>query len=117
MRRPADFSTTVRGGVRAGTDRLVVHRRATADEDPVLVGFVVSKGVGGAVVRGQVKRRLRHLVADRLTDLPAGTRLVVRAQPAAAGATSAELAADLDRALAGTARKLAEPRPRGGRRR
>ena len=64
------------------------------------MGFVVSKAVGGAVVRNQVKRRLRHLARERLGSLPGSAVLVVRALPPAATSTSAELAADLDRALA-----------------
>ena len=62
-------------------------------------GFVVSKAVGGSVVRHAVTRRLRHVVVPRLHRLPAGSRLVVRALPPAATATSAALAADLDVAL------------------
>ena len=63
------------------------------------VGFVVSKAVGGAVVRNQVKRRLRHLVRERLASLPGSGVLVVRALPPSATASYGELAADLDRAL------------------
>jgi ribonuclease P protein component len=63
------------------------------------VGFVVSKAVGGAVVRNQVKRRLRHLARERLSSLPGSAVLVVRALPPAATASSADLGADLDRAL------------------
>jgi len=66
---------------------------------------VVSKAVGGAVVRHRVSRRLRHLLAPRLGALPAGAMLVVRALPPAATATSAELAGDLDGALHGVLRK------------
>ena len=64
-----------------------------------MVGLVVSKAVGGAVLRNQVKRRLRHLARERLTSLPGSAVLVVRALPPAATASSAELGADLDRAL------------------
>ncbi len=64
-----------------------------------MVGFVVSKAVGNSVVRHRVTRRLRHLVAQRMGTMPAGSALVVRALPLAAPATSAELAADLDSAL------------------
>ncbi len=64
------------------------------------VGFVVSAAVGGAVVRNRTVRRLRHLVRDRIALLPAGHDLVVRAQPAAAGANSAALGGELDRLLA-----------------
>jgi ribonuclease P protein component len=63
------------------------------------VGFVVSKAVGNSVVRHRVSRKLRHVARDRLDALPAGTSLVVRALPAAAEASSAELADDLDSAL------------------
>lgn len=98
LRASREFSQVVRGGRRAGRPLLTVHL-----DDAGLgttAGLVVSKAVGGSVVRHRVARRLRHLLADRLPQLPAGTRLVVRAAPAAATATSAALGADLDRALA-----------------
>jgi ribonuclease P protein component len=53
-----------------------------------------------------VTRRLRHVVRPRLADLPAGTRIVVRALPPAATASSAELADDLDAGLRTALRKL-----------
>jgi ribonuclease P protein component len=59
----------------------------------------VSKAVGGAVVRNTVKRRLRHLIRDRLAELPPGSLVVVRALPGAGDADHAELARDLDAAL------------------
>ena len=68
-------------------------------DDPARVGFVVSKAVGTAVTRNRVKRRLRHLVRERVATLGDGTVLVVRALPASAGATYAELGAELDRCL------------------
>ena len=70
----------------------------------VRAGFVVPKSVGGAVLRNQVKRRLRHLMRDRLGGFPAGTDLVIRALPGAADRSYPELSADLDAALA-TARR------------
>ncbi|GAA1640531.1 ribonuclease P protein component [Georgenia ruanii] len=105
MRRSDEFSDAVRHGVRSGARRLVVHLRLTEDEadqgEPSLVGFIVPKSVGTAVHRNRVKRRLRALVADRLSAVPAGARLVVRALPPADGAGFAALEADLDGALAG----------------
>jgi ribonuclease P protein component len=62
-------------------------------------GFVVSKAVGPAVTRNLVTRRLRHLVRERLDQLPGGVDLVVRALPAAATRSYEGLAADLDAAL------------------
>ena len=66
---------------------------------PARVGFVVSKAVGGAVVRNRTKRRLRALMAARLTGIPGGCDVVVRANPAAGDATSAQLGDELDRLL------------------
>jgi len=65
----------------------------------VRAGFVVSKAVGGAVVRNRVRRRLRHLMCSRLDLLPDRTDVVVRALPGAANRTYAALGADLDGAL------------------
>jgi ribonuclease P protein component len=71
----------------------VVHaNRADLRADlPSRVGFVVSKAVGGAVVRNRVKRRLRAIMAGELATLPTGLDLVVRANPASADATFADL--------------------------
>jgi ribonuclease P protein component len=77
-----------------------MHFQPGADHDhPARVGFVVSKAVGGAVVRNRVKRRLRHLMAPRVSDLQAGSLLVLRAQPASA-TQPAQLERDVDSALA-----------------
>ena len=123
LRRRTDFASTLRAGRgRTGgrTDTapalLVVHRVSAhgdaAGEGPQpQAGFVVSRAVGGAVVRNRVRRRLRHLVAARLGGFPPGTRLVVRALPPAATASWAQLGTALDSAL--TARP---PRPGQDRR-
>ncbi len=79
---------------------LHAHHAPTRGDGPPRVGFVVSKSVGGAVVRNRTKRRLRHLMAARVNDLPLGADLVVRANPAAALASSSQLATELDRLLA-----------------
>ena len=111
LRTGADFGavTRSRGGSRAGSRFLVVHANSTDARAvrPPPVGFVVSKAVGGAVVRNRVKRRLRALMAPRLTLLPNGVDVVVRAQPAAAGLDSAALGAELDRLLGRTLPALA----------
>jgi ribonuclease P protein component len=58
------------------------------------VGFVVSKAVGGAVVRNRVKRRLRHLVAQELGAEGSVHDVVVRALPAS-GSSPGRLDGDL----------------------
>lgn len=100
MRRSADFAAAVRGGRRSARPTLVLHVRSRpSDADPVRVGLVVNRKVGNAVVRNRVSRRLRAVCATRLSRWSAGDLVVVRALPAAAGASSAQLGHDLDRAL------------------
>lgn len=104
MRAGTDFQTTIRRGRRFGGKTMVIHAQLplvgpsaergsgtsmsrSSPAGSVVVGFVVSKAVGNAVVRNRVKRRLRHLVATELSarpSLPNGTSVVVRALPAAA---------------------------------
>jgi ribonuclease P protein component len=83
----------------SGEDRPVRKHgtRPTREEKAsARVGFIVSKAVGSAVVRHRVTRRLRHLMRDRITALPGGTLVVVRALPPAAVASSHDLGVDLD---------------------
>lgn len=109
-----DFTAVLRRGSRGGRPRLVVHLLAVdagcpeaAGSHPPRAGLVVSRAVGGAVVRHRVARRLRHQLASRLDALESGSRVVVRALPAAAPATSAEIGADLDAGLAAARRREA----------
>jgi ribonuclease P protein component len=105
MRRAADFGSTVRRGRRGVSPTVVVHRiQAPGSTAPPVVGFVVSTAVGNATVRNQVRRRLRHLVRDRWSTIPPGTRLVVRATPASSQADYQRLSVDLSAALEQAAR-------------
>ncbi len=109
LRVSADYRRVTREGRRAASRTLVAHL-AAAESGPTQVGFVVSKQVGGAVVRTQVKRRLRHAVREVLARpeaLPGSSRLVVRALPASATASYQELADDLDRCLQRVAQRVA----------
>lgn len=112
LRASADFTATVRarGGAKAGSRLVVVHARRTDARagKPPRVGFTVSKAVGTAVVRNRTTRRLRAQVAQRLGRVPDGIDIVVRATPAAAGATSADLGRQLDRTLTSVLARLRE---------
>lgn len=100
LRRSVDFTATVRAGRTSRQPTVVVHLRCAGDgpAEP-RVGFVVGKTVGPAVVRNRVRRRLRHLMRDRLDQLPTGSQLVVRALPSAATADFPTLGRHLERAL------------------
>ncbi|RJL32154.1 ribonuclease P protein component [Bailinhaonella thermotolerans] len=99
MRRSQEFGHAVRRGDRAGRPILVAHLKVEDEDRPPRVGFIVSRAVGPAVTRNRVRRRLRHVVRDRLHRLPRGSLLVVRANPQAASARSERLAAEFDIAL------------------
>lgn len=60
----------------------------------------MSKAVGNAVTRHRISRRLRALCAGEVDTWSPGALIVVRALPAAAGASSAQLATDLGHAAA-----------------
>ena len=113
MRRRDEFDSAIRHGRRAGRPSVTVHllvkpssvdgprsgEAAAQILDGPRVGFIVGRAVGGAVTRNTVRRRLRHLVKDRLDKLPAEALLVIRALPPAGAAASVVLAAELDAAL------------------
>ena len=99
MRSSKDFQRTTRRGVRVGRPTLVVYAAripdgaaivgASAGRSAPRVGFIVDRSLGNAVIRNRVKRRLRHLVAARVAEAPAGIDIagidiVVRALPRAA---------------------------------
>jgi ribonuclease P protein component len=107
MRASSDFTETVRRGRRSSRPTLTVHLLAGDAPGPARAGLVVSKAVGGSVVRHQVSRRLRHQLREQVAGLPAGSRLVVRAAPASATASSEALRTDLAAALDTAVRKLA----------
>lgn len=97
-------------GSRAGSRTLVVHLRArteTAISGGPRFGLVVSKQVGNAVTRHAVSRKLRAIARTHAETLPREFDVVIRALPAAATATSAELDRDFGRALAKARKKAA----------
>ncbi len=103
MRSREEFSAVMRSGRRAGSATVVVHalvHRAGPPGDFPRVGFIVGRTVGGAVTRNRVRRRLRHLIRERLVSIPGTPLLVVRALAPAAAASTGRLGDDLDGCLA-----------------
>ena len=59
---------------------------------PAICGLIISKSVGGSVVRHRVARQLRHGLRHHLNELPLGALVVVRALP---GSTRANFTEEL----------------------
>lgn len=114
MRRSDDFRRTIRQGTRAGRDTVVVHVRVE-DGPGRMVGFVVARSVGNAVVRNKVRRRLRGVVIELTDAVPQGAAVVVRALPAAASADYATLRDDVRSALDSAVRRHRRRADGGGR--
>ena len=94
-----DITAVVRGR-RIGTPSLVVHSRPCEVGRRPRFALAVNKGVGGAVVRNRVARRIRHLLAADLGRWDeVGVDVVVRALPPAAQADSTTLGSDLQYCL------------------
>ena len=122
LTKPAEFTAVLKSGRRVSTKYFAVHVLSAGspapDTDgalqpdhplsagrPARSGFVVSSKVGNSVVRHRVTRRLREQVRPLLMVLGPETDVVVRAFPAAAGASSAQIAADLRAALTRAGRR------------
>ena len=79
----------------------VVH---TDQQRPARFGFIVSKQVGGAVVRNTVRRRLKAICAEALPSVRMGADIVIRALPSSAGTDFSALRAEVLRSLERRAR-------------
>lgn len=111
LRKSAEFTITTRSGVRVAKSHLVAHLYLPPGATgPPKVGFTVSSAVGGSVVRHRVTRQLRAGCQALVVDLPAGSRLVVRALPAAAQAQPSVLQAELGEVIRAVLSKAAAKR-------
>ena len=79
-----------------------------APDSPARVAFAIGRGVGSAVVRNRLRRRLRAVLAD--AGLAPGAYLV-SVGPDAVHLSSSELRAAVSAALASVAARAGEQRP------
>lgn len=93
---PEEFARTTKSGFRQSSTSLVVYLYLTGKTEPARCGLIVSKNVGGSVVRHRIARQLRHGLLEHITQLPIGALIVIRALPTA---TTKEVRQELDLAL------------------
>jgi ribonuclease P protein component len=72
---------------------LVVYLYSTMTKAPAQAGLIISKNVGGSVIRHKVARQIRHSLRDHIEKFPPGAHVVVRALSGCAGK---DLKKDLD---------------------
>ncbi len=78
LKRRAEFLRVASKGRRASTHGLVLQAMQRSDEEPVRLGFTVTKKVGNSVVRNRTRRRLREAARLLLAETPAvGADLVL----------------------------------------
>lgn len=103
LTRSRDFETVYRHGRSISTRYLVLYWFPRDEEGEPRLGLAVPRGVGTAVTRNRVKRRLRELWGSRLGRVPSGRDYVLVVRPGLAEAAEARgsewLAERLDEVL------------------
>jgi ribonuclease P protein component len=76
IRSRRTFEALRRQGTRGRSGPLAISFLTQPTWSEAKVAYAVSRRVGGAVVRNRLKRRLRAIVSERATSLPAGAYVV-----------------------------------------
>jgi ribonuclease P protein component len=98
LRDRATFVALRRSGRRVRRGSITVLWLPANPTEPTRVAYAVGRGVGSAVVRNRVKRRLRSIVHESRALLLPGAYLI-RAAPQAADQSYGELSAHVSTAL------------------
>jgi ribonuclease P protein component len=109
LHRRAEFLHVQRLGARFQTDHFVVYAARFPESEAVRLGTTVSRRLGNAVMRNQIKRRIRECFRLSLRQkLPAGTALVIIGRVRAGALELRSVMGELDRAVAKVSRNLTQ---------
>jgi ribonuclease P protein component len=86
----ADFARATKSGLRFSTQNFVGYLYPTNLDQPARAGLIISKNVGGSVVRHRIARKVRHTFRALYPQLPIGGLLVVRALNSANNSDAAQ---------------------------
>lgn len=100
-----DYRAVLRRGSRRASMNTVVSIARTGAERPARFGFIVTKKVGNAVKRNQIRRRMKAIAWELVDGGLTGTDVVVRALPASSKANWVSLHSEIVEAVDGGARR------------
>jgi ribonuclease P protein component len=104
LKRAEDFRAVFRAGRRYGNRLVALYVLARGDE-PSRVGYTTGRGIGKAVVRNRLRRRLREIGRRWEKQLGTGRDFVLVARPEAVEADFAVLKAGVLAAVDEAARQ------------
>lgn len=74
-----DFARATKSGLRYSSANFVGYLYInTTSTEPARAGLIISKSVGGSVIRHRLARKIRHCLHDNYAQLPLGSLLVIR---------------------------------------
>ena len=85
-----DFARATKSGLRVSTQNFIGYLYLNNNENPTLAGLIIGKSVGGSVLRHRTARKIRHVLAEEITNLPAHSLFVIRALNGCASAKTQE---------------------------
>ncbi|WP_341995411.1 ribonuclease P protein component [Microbacterium sp. LWH7-1.2] len=100
LTRGSEYKAVVRRGRRCAGAHTITYVNRVVTDGPARFGFIVSKQVGGAVVRNTVRRRLKALCFESIEAVAPGSEVVIRALPSSASASFDDLRSDVVKCLA-----------------
>ena len=75
----ADFARATKSGLRFSTTNFVGYLYPTKLQQPAKAGLIISKNVGGSVIRHRIARKVRHTLRNEYHLFPTGSLVVIRA--------------------------------------